>query len=47
MRRDVVRLYEGGMTSRSVAEEVGIGRTTVLNILKREGAEVRPHGAHY
>ncbi|NLE82830.1 MAG: hypothetical protein GX610_25300, partial [Rhodococcus sp.] len=30
------------MSSRAVAEQVGIGRTTVLNILKREGAEVRP-----
>ena len=42
-----MRLYQGGMASRAVAEEVGIGRTTVLNILKREGVELRPHGARY
>ncbi|MBB1046521.1 helix-turn-helix domain-containing protein [Dietzia cercidiphylli] len=47
MRRDVVQLYEEGMTSRRVAEEVGIGRTTVLNILKDSDAVVRPHGARY
>ncbi|MFI8774529.1 helix-turn-helix domain-containing protein [Gordonia sp. NPDC062954] len=47
MRRDVVQLYEKGMTSRAVAAEVGIGRTTVLNILKDCGAIVRPHGARY
>ncbi|MGV9671358.1 helix-turn-helix domain-containing protein [Gordonia sp. NPDC003504] len=47
LRSDVVRLYEDGMTSRAVAGEVGIGRTTVLNILKREGVEIRPHGVHY
>ncbi|MGV9825373.1 helix-turn-helix domain-containing protein [Gordonia sp. NPDC003429] len=47
LRRDVVRLYEGGMTSRAVAEQVGLGRTTVLNVLRREGVVIRPHGARY
>lgn len=47
VRDDVVRLYESGLTSRAVAEETKLGKTTVLKILKQEGAEVRAHGAHY
>ncbi|MBX4170297.1 helix-turn-helix domain-containing protein [Rhodococcus sp. DMU2021] len=42
-----MQLYERGLTGRAVAEEVGIGRTTVLKILRAEGAAVRPRGARY
>ncbi|WP_425269587.1 helix-turn-helix domain-containing protein [Gordonia alkanivorans] len=47
LRGEVVQLYASGMTSRAVAEEVGIGRTTVLNVLRREGVTIRPQGARY
>lgn len=47
LRDDVVRLYLSGLTSRAVAEETKIGKTTVLKILKQEGVEVRPLGVHY
>lgn len=47
LRCDVVRLYESGLTSRAVAEELRIGKTTVLKILRQEGVEVRAHGVRY
>ncbi|WP_425284605.1 helix-turn-helix domain-containing protein [Gordonia westfalica] len=47
LRGDVVRLYESGLTSREVAKETGVGKTTVLTILKQEGVEMRPRGVHY
>lgn len=46
-RRRVVDLYQQGRSTRYVASEVGIGRATVLNILKQAGVERRPVGAHY
>ncbi|WP_407336109.1 helix-turn-helix domain-containing protein [Dietzia kunjamensis] len=46
MRREVVSLYEAGQTSRAVAEELQIGRTTVLKVLKQEGVMIRPQGVH-
>ncbi|MCV7364737.1 helix-turn-helix domain-containing protein [Mycolicibacterium neworleansense] len=39
--------YESGCTSREVAEELNIGRSTVLKILKQAGATVRPQGQKY
>jgi len=34
LRAAVVELYESGQTSRQVAEELALGRTTVLKILE-------------
>ncbi|MFV8181311.1 MULTISPECIES: helix-turn-helix domain-containing protein [Mycobacteroides] len=39
--------YESGQTSRQVAEELDLGRTTVLKILKAAGVEVRAQGRKY
>ena len=42
LRKAVVQAYESGKTSRHVAEDLELGRTTVLKILKTAGVEVRP-----
>ena len=44
LRADVVEAYESGQTSRQAAEELALGRTTVLRILKEAGVRVRPPG---
>lgn len=46
-RRRVAELYQSGRSIRYVASEVGIGRATVLDILKQFGIERRPVGLHY
>jgi predicted transcriptional regulator len=38
----VVEADESGQTSRQVAEELALGRTTVLKILKEADVTVRP-----
>ncbi|MFY2787087.1 helix-turn-helix domain-containing protein [Rhodococcus sp. MALMAid1271] len=43
----VVELYETGSTSRMVAEEVGIGKATVLKVLREREVTVRPWGGRY
>jgi transposase-like protein len=47
LRAEVVQAYEFGETSRQVAEKFGLGRTTVLGILKTAGVRVRPQGRKY
>jgi Homeodomain-like domain len=47
LRADVVEHYERGMSTRRVAATLGLGRTTVLEILKTAGVEMRPHGRKY
>jgi len=47
LRADVVEAYESGKTSRQVAEELALGRTTVLKILKAAGVTVWPQGRKY
>ena len=47
LRATVVEIYASGKTSRQVAEELGLGRTTVLQILKAAGVTVRPQGRKY
>jgi DNA invertase Pin-like site-specific DNA recombinase len=42
LRAGVVEAYESGQTSRQVAEELALGRTTVLKILKEADVTVRP-----
>jgi hypothetical protein len=44
LRADVVEHYGRGMSSRSVAATLGLGRTTVLEILKSAGVDIRPRG---
>jgi hypothetical protein len=44
LRTAVVEAYESEKTSRQVAEEWALGRTTVLKILKAAGVTVRPQG---
>jgi DNA-binding NarL/FixJ family response regulator len=44
LRAAVVEAYESGQTSRQVAEELVLGRTTVPKILKAAGVTVRPQG---
>ncbi len=45
VRDEVVRLYASGQTALEVAEHCGIGKTTVLKILKADGAAVRPQAS--
>jgi hypothetical protein len=47
LRVEVVEYYERGMSSRRVAATFGLGRTTVLEILKSAGVTVRPQGRKY
>jgi DNA invertase Pin-like site-specific DNA recombinase len=47
LRAAVVEAYESGQTSRQVAEELALGRTTVLKILKEADVTVRPQGRKY
>ncbi|WP_156765399.1 helix-turn-helix domain-containing protein [Mycobacterium sp. 1245852.3] len=47
LRAEVVAAYESGQTSRQVADEFALGRTTVLKILKAAGVTVRPQGRKY
>ena len=44
VRQRVVELYQSGHSARYVAGEVGVSRTTVLNILIQSGVERRPVG---
>ncbi len=44
---EVVRLYISGMGTRDVAARLGIGKTTVLNILVRRGIDRRAVGKHH
>lgn len=47
LREEVVTRYRRGETSREVAEACGIGKTTVLTILKQAGVAVRRQGMRY
>ena len=47
LRAAVVESYGSGQTSRQVAEELALGRTTVLKILKTAGVTVRLQGHRY
>ena len=47
LRAAVVAAYESGQPSRQVAEELELGRTTVLKILKAAGVTIRPQGRKY
>jgi DNA-binding transcriptional regulator LsrR (DeoR family) len=47
LRVDVVEAYEAGQTSRQVAASLGLGRSTVLGILKDAGVVVRPKSRRY
>ena len=47
LRADVVEHYIAGMSCRRVADTLGLGRTTVLEILKAAGVEIRPQGRKY
>lgn len=43
-RADVVELYCSGLSALDVSEQLSIGKTTVLKILKSQGVTVRPQG---
>jgi hypothetical protein len=47
LRAEVVDHYNRGMSSRRVAATVGLGRTTVPEILTAAGVAVRPQGWRY
>lgn len=47
LRVEVIEHYERGMSSRRVAATLGLGRTTVLEILKAAGITLRPRGRKY
>lgn len=46
-RSRIVELYSTGMSTRKVAQQVGLAKTTVLAVLKREGFPVRPQGGDH
>lgn len=43
-RGNIVELYDSGESTRSIAIQMELGRTTVLNALKSEGVQLRPRG---
>jgi hypothetical protein len=47
LRVEVIAHYNRGMSSRRVAATLGLGRTTVLEILKAAGVDIRPQGRKY
>ena len=47
LRVDVVHRYRAGQSSREVADGCGIAKSTVLQILRSEGVEVRQWGVRY
>jgi hypothetical protein len=47
LRAEVVRRYQAGDPSRVVAEELGIGKATVLKLIKQQGLSLRPVGVRY
>ncbi|MEN4472855.1 helix-turn-helix domain-containing protein [Mycolicibacterium cosmeticum] len=47
LRAEVVEAYQAGQTSRQMAEESGLGRSTVLGILRDAGETVPPQGQKY
>lgn len=47
MRGEVVKQYKASMSTRWIAGHLGIGRTTVLKILKEKGVKMRPRGRRY
>jgi hypothetical protein len=47
LRAEVVEHYMAGMSCRRVAATLGLGRTTVLGILKTAGVDIRPQGQKY
>jgi hypothetical protein len=47
LRVEVIEHYNRGMSSRWVAATLGLGRTTVLEILKAAGVDTRPQGRKY
>jgi DNA invertase Pin-like site-specific DNA recombinase len=46
-RAEVIEHYNRGMSSRRVAATLGLGRTTVLEILKDADVALRPRGQSY
>ena len=44
MRGEVVELYASSLSALAVADQFGIGKSTVLKILKQQGSPVRPRG---
>ena len=47
LRAEVVDRYAKGESSAEVAESCGIAKSTVLRILRLEGAEIRPWSMRY
>jgi hypothetical protein len=47
LRTDVIEQHERGMSSQRVATSLGLGRTTVLDILKAAGVGILPMGRKY
>jgi len=43
-RQQVVALYQSGLSTRMVADQTGVSKTTVLNILKEAAIELRTRG---
>jgi transposase len=44
---EIEDLYAKGWSTRRIAAHYGISKTTVLNVLKRRGVEMRPQGRTY
>jgi len=45
-KNQIVQLYNSGMSTRAVASQLQVSKTTVLGVLKHRGVEVRPRGRH-
>lgn len=47
LRAEIVEYYRQGLSSLDVAEVLGVGKSTVLNVLKAAGEPIRPRGVRY
>lgn len=45
-RERIVSLYESGLSTRTVAAECDLAKTTVLQVLIKAGISLRPRGGH-
>lgn len=47
LRTEVVHRYTAGQPSQLIAEDLHIGKATVLKILRAAGVSIKPVGVHY
>lgn len=46
-KQHIVQLYQSGMCTREIAEELSIGKSTVIRVLHQLKVEMRPRGRYW